>query len=244
MASIFGEAYRSFHEPHVDQTRELVHAKLEGALSADEIRTRLHDRDRKWRLECESNNLLTYLVDDLAVMFPEARFICTVRHPRPWMKSMMNTRINTHTSKLPDYHQKSRSWRRALYEGLPPSEFPDEEHALISYAETYGIRNIDSYLRGWVHQYQHLLMALPNDRALWVRTEDISNSIDQVARFVGVSASTLSRKKSHVNSSSADHALLAQIDKTYLRRKIESHCEALLSKMEERIGKQLKPTDS
>lgn len=243
IARIFSASYRSFHEPHVDTTIDIIEDKLNNRRSPTALRQELRDRDRRWRLEVESQDLLTYLAGELAEVFPHAQFICTVRAPYPWMKSMINQRLNVTHDDLPAYHQRSRAWRRAMYNALPPSEYPSEEHPLVPYEKKYGVRNIDSYVVGWRDQYERILDELPNERVLFIRTSDISESIQHMAAFLNIPEDTLSRERSHANQAPARHEVLAQIDTSYIQDKIETHCGPIIARIEDRLGKPLRAKD-
>lgn len=236
IANIFSESYRSAHEPHLEETLDLLNKKLTERAPSTEIRQALIDRDRMWRLECEANAALTYFTAELAPLFPEARFICTIRHPKPWLRSMINKRITGPAENLSSTHQRARNWRRSLYDALPSSSFPPEEQALAEYSDKYGVRNIDSYLSGWCDQYKRIFRTLPEKRYLLLRTDAISESIHRIAQFVGVPSSTLCKRESHLNRTSEYHNVFSELDDAYLETKIKTRCQDVISFAEKQLG--------
>jgi len=93
---------------------------------------------------------------------------------------------------------------------------------------TFGLYSLDGYLSYWAYHYQTVLNAIPNDRHLLVRTKDLSESTDRIASFVGVKESSLCSEKSHSHQTAEKHAVLEQIDESYLRQKIASHCNTVI----------------
>lgn len=132
------QPFRSAHEAHGPETIQLLKQWTENEITEQELRTSLRRRDRAWRLECDVAHFLALFTPSLQDLFPKAKFICTVRAPRSWLRSIIDQCINNERDQLPD------AWRslRDLNFGSPPETYPLAEQALAQ----YGLHSIDGFL--------------------------------------------------------------------------------------------------
>jgi hypothetical protein len=192
IARIFECSYRAGHEHHLEYTITLAFLKLEGKATEEEVKRALKRRESWDRLECESNALLIYSATELADLFPDAKFLCTVRSPMDWMRSAIDQHLNVSRSDRAE--PNARTLRPWLYNVLPRGAYPEEEKPL---AEA-GAWNVRAYLDFWTDHYERAL-DLPRDRVLFLRTRNISSSIERIAKFIGNEPARLSRSNSHAN---------------------------------------------
>jgi hypothetical protein len=213
--------YRSAHEAHPDETRRIIRGKQEGTLSREEVLDKLKRRNREWRLEAEAAHFLIHLVDDLVELHPDAKFICTVREPMSWLRSIIDQDINKPRYRIPV------PWRKIhdLAFGRPPVEHPSHEQALGEYE----LRSLNQYLNYWAWHNERLLETVPTDRCLFVRTVCLSDRVADIADFVDMSVSYLDR--SHSNKASEKHGVLSQIDRGYVCEKIRECCGQVADRM-------------
>jgi hypothetical protein len=229
-ARLFSESFRTAHEPFLQDTIELVRAKLDSSASPEDVRQQLRKRDRLQRYEVESNALLVYVAGDLAALFPSARFICTVRPPYDWLRSAARQHVYVSVDEIAA--PNARSIRPALYHVLDPEAYPAEEAPLAE----QGAWNVDAYLRFWCDHYRRALSDVPADRLLLLPTSRISSSLDRVAEFAGCSASDLAASKSHANRSRHSVDPLSEVYDRYVREKIEQTCRPMIDRLNERIS--------
>lgn len=97
---IFAESFRTAPEAHAPETVALVRQFKSGTLSDERIRERLIEPDRRWRLEFESSPFLAPFAKHLAAIFPEARFLLTVRSTTAWLRSNISKCINSPRGQL------------------------------------------------------------------------------------------------------------------------------------------------
>lgn len=228
IANLFSEHYRSAHEMQVERTTHLLQKRYAGGLQR--LASAVRERERRWRLECESAHLLAHFADVLADEFPRAKFILTVREPRSWLRSVIDQCIkNPRTEFLHD--QEFRCWIRLrdLYFGVPPEEYPVPERPLAA----NDLHTLDGYLSYWTRHNRMVLDAVPSDRLLVVRTRELSDSIDRIAAFMGVSPSTLAREKSHSYKAPKRYELLDEVDEGYVQDKITEHCSGVMARLDE-----------
>jgi hypothetical protein len=219
IAAIFGGGLRSAHEPESRILVDVILERLKGRIDDDELRAYLRKRDRRLRLDVDSSLLNIYLLDQLVELFPAAKFILTIRNPYAWLDSIVNQQLS---------RRRSAKWNE-LRDLAFRSDFythSQEERAL----ENEGLYTLDGYLSGWASHNRKVIDTVPEERLLIVRTDEISESIDDLAAFAGVSRSDLERESSHVYRAREQFHLLEQIDQTYLRAKIEEHCGDLMAR--------------
>ena len=211
--------YRTGFEVHLDTTVDLIRSQL----SDERLRNRLRRRDRRARFESEVAYYLVYLCQALALEFPQAKFICTVRPPRRWLRSIVNKCINSPREKLPKEYRFLRDYSF----GQIPEHYPSEEAVL----EKYSLHSLDGYLSYWAFHFQTVLDAIPSSRRLLLRTKSLSSASEQIADFVGIPESRLCGEQSHAHRTSEKHGVLDEIDEDYLGAKIETHCQEVADRL-------------
>lgn len=238
IASIFGGAYRTQHEACSAETIRLIQKVEAGKLNREQVVDALRKRDRKLRLEVEVSHLLVHFAPLLVELFPEAKFIFTVRDPRSWLRSVINQNINNGIpTDLPDEDPRS-PWREygvIKYGEQPGGPYPLQEWPLARFAD-HGVYSISGYLSNWVWHNRTVLEGIPSERLLSIRTRDISHSIGRIAAFVGVSAEALQAEKSHTHKTPKKNGVLEKIDESYIRSKIDKHCASTIRLIEEKTS--------
>lgn len=220
-ASMFEDCYRSAHEPDTVALTDMVAQVLgEGPAvrgtdptspAGLDVAAWLIERDRRLNLEVEASHPLGYMTPWLPVVFPDAKFVITIREPLAWLKS----RLNFHLYKTPPEWQKYRDlvWSR-WHTG-----YHDEEKAL----EELGLYSVDAYLAQYSEQYELLFKHLPEDRRLLVKTKELDTSIDRIADFLKTNPATITRQ--HANAFSHQESVIDRLPKEFVAQRIEAHCE-------------------
>ena len=214
LARLF-EHYRSGHEKHPAESLRIIQGERSGKLDRGDVLRALRRRDRRRRLEIESAHFLVHLAEHLRDLYPESKFICTVRAPAPWLRSVIDQCINKPRQRLP------RPWKkiRDLAFGPSPDEYPAHEKSL----GRYGLRSLDQYLRYWRWHNERILDAVPTGRRLFVRTANLSSRLSDIASFLDVPVTHLQQAHSH--RTSEKHGVLQQIDRNYVLDRIRDNCK-------------------
>jgi len=222
MAHLFEKNYRSQHEPGEEEMIVAIQAKESGSLGRPELLQFLRERDLEHRFELEASHPIAAFAGELVELFPEARFLVTVRDCYSWLESIINKSL--HDRADPHY---PRFWRALsdLYHLRPGDTFPAEEAAL----ERHGLYTLDGYLSFWTAQYRHVLDMVPEERRLTVRTDRISKEIERIAEFAGVPADTLDRSRGHANAVARQFLVAEELDRDYLAAKVAQHCGDLMA---------------
>ena len=218
LARLFGN-YRTAHEAHASESVDILAAGIDGK----ELRGRVRKRDRRLRLECEVGYFLVYLAEALAAEFTDAKFICTVRPPRSWLRSIIDQSINNSRDELPEEYRQLRDYSF----GEIPERYSAQEQPLAY----YGLHSLEGYLTYWAFHYRKVLGELPSERRLFLRTQELSEATRKIADFVGIPESTLQTDENHAHRTSNKHRVLAEIDEDYIRDKIAAHCEETVTRL-------------
>jgi hypothetical protein len=153
---------------------------LAGRIDDEELRRFVIERDRRLRLDVDSSFLNIYLLDQLVELFPDAKFILTIRNPYAWLDSMVNQQLS---------RKRSPKWSQLRDSVFRPDLFTHSNEELALKEE--GLYTLDGYLSGWTRHNRKVIDTVPKERLLIVRTDMISESIDDFAAFAGVSEGDL-----------------------------------------------------
>lgn len=203
MASIFGK-YRTEHEFMFQETIEQIAAWQEGTVSQESFKTYILYRDRQGNLEMDSASFNHHYLDILRREFPEAKFIFTVRDCYSWLNSIVNMSLSNGNS-IPDW--------MLMYGKLFVGYEVDRTTISSSQAILDKLPStIDQLLEYWQKSSQRILDFLPPEHSLIIPTHKISQSLEQIANFVGVSPQSLVEQANHSNQAPPGYDWLKYID--------------------------------
>lgn len=228
MASIFA-SFRTAHEPMGKETISVLERYWKEELPEQDVRAFLRKRDRVHRFEFESTPFLGPFATQLAQLFPEAKFLLTVREPYTWLRSAIDKCVNTPRTEHPSHVVKLRD----LCYGVLPKTHPEQEQAL----ERYNLHTLGGFLQYWGWHNQTVLNNIPDHRLLLIPTSTLNEAISQVGDFVGVDSEALARP-GRQNQSSTRNGILAEVEEKYVRECIEKHCGKALEQVNEKLKAQ------
>lgn len=231
-ASMFAACYRSAHEPEPVPLTDAVARVLDGRPPASSVAEEpgppaspgsldvvawLQERDRRLGLEVEASHPLGYMAPWLPVVFPQARFVITIRDPLVWLKS----RLNFH------YYKSPPEWLRyrELIWGRWHAGYHPEERCL----EDLGLYSLDAYLSQYSEQYRLLFRYLPEPRRLVINTADLDASPARIGAFLGINPATII--PSHANAFSHEESIIERLPAEFVARRIEATCGWMAGKL-------------
>jgi hypothetical protein len=220
IAGIFAN-YRSLHEFLFADTVEAVAKRARGDMGEVEFREFIRWRDQLARLDVDSSSYNACYVDILAEEFADAKFIFVIRDCWSWLDSLLNMVLLIGPG-MPDWmvdHTRSI---------LGPELLPD----LASDDAELGRRlpaMIDTALRYWSSANRFVLQALPMERSLVLRTNRISDSVPQLAAFVGVPVDTLRTEFSHLHQVRKRYDGLQAVGRDFLLERHRQYCADLMT---------------
>ena len=221
MSVMFGERYRSRHEPmsyhfhHLWGGREVI----EGEPGLDEY---LRQRDRYLALEMEASHYLLPAVPALVRLFPEAKFVLTLRECLPWMISMISEELFTRR------HRKSYLWWRPWFRHTcgPAGGYRPEEGKL----ERAGLSTVRGYLRYWARHNREVLAAVPGDRLLILRLDELDAAQQKLADFLGIEADSLPASEVRINTRERKEIELEDLGIDHVKRIAREECGDLMAR--------------
>lgn len=232
IALLFEKRFRAAHEPLHAGTMEHVLGALTGAKGRDELVRYLRWRDRELYLEMESSHPTAVFVELLVELFPQSKFILTVREPRSWLDSIINQQLNGRRQRA---RMTSPGPRAAFFPALHEivcraGHFPFASGESV--LEEHGLYPLDGYLSWWAEHNRRVLEAVPRERLLVLRTESLSSEVDRIADFLGVPAAELNLSRQHSNQAAQRFGLVDRIDAELLAQKVEYHCASVYELMD------------
>ena len=218
IAAIFGDSLRSAHEAEDEPFIDFILDKERGLIDSRTANRYVKDRDRRLWLEIDSSQLNYFIIKILVDLFPKGRFVLTIRNPYSWLDSFIN-------------HQMARpvtdAWANLRdYRFKEDQLVHSEEDAPLS---ERGLYTLDGYLSYWAEHNQSVLNAVPPNRLLVVRTDNISEKTEKIAQFAGVPAQAADRARSHAFRARERYNVLSELDPAYLQSRVDVHCKALTS---------------
>jgi hypothetical protein len=138
----------------------------------------------------DSSNKLSWLIPDLAALFPHARFVHLVRDGRKVVSSYF------HKLGAENYDDQSNAAMQAHYDGAAPAPAPQKPYwwpvPRRDAPEAQAFRGWDQFERicwHWAEVNRVALATLPADRTLFVRLEDLRESpalVRSLHEFLGL----------------------------------------------------------
>ncbi len=220
VAAVFARDYRSAHEADAEELMTALFEVWDGTRPRSDLRALLVERDRRLDLEVDASLVNGEVVDELVDLFPDARFVLTVREPWPWLDSMANHSLAHDT---PAHWVQ---WRDRRYRADELTH-PPEEAALAA----RGLYPLDGYLGSWARHNRMVLDAVPPERLLVIRTEDLADRLGDLAAFAGVPLATLATDQVHSFPAAGRYDALADLDPAYVQSRIDAHCAEVLARL-------------
>jgi len=219
LTRMFSE-YRAAHEVGAERFVPVTVGVLSGQYAPDSRRVRfeLRRRDVRFHLEVDSAHFLNPVAETLASLFPEARFVLTLRDCFSWLDSTVE-----HDFRDPE---PDALWAplRAVQNGSLGAFFAPEEAPL----RDAGLPPVASLLRRWAKRNRTVLDGVPSERLLVVRTEDLSGAADTLARFAGVPVGTV--HPAHANANVDHGGVLSEVPREFIVERALQHCAGLMEK--------------
>jgi hypothetical protein len=221
LAAMFEGHYRAAHEAEAEGLMALLFDVWDGNRPWSDVAPFLRARDARLDLEVDASLVNGEVVSDLVRLFPDARFVLTVREPRAWLDSMAN---HSQAHATPPHWVRWRDHRfRAGELTHPPQEAALAER---------GLYTLDGYLGSWARHNRMVLEAVPADRLLVLRTEDLGGRLADLARFAGIPVETLDASRVHEFPATERYGTLDELDPDHVADRIEHHCGDLMVRLE------------
>ena len=226
IASLFG-LYRSDTEFMEQETVEQIIALYDGNLSAKEFRNYLLHRDQKGKLEMDSASFNHFYLDILVEEFPLAKFVFTIRDCYSWLNSYFKLLLK-YRKRFDDQGIDPPAWMvnygRVLFGELawdiwePFSSLQYLQQKLLDLPEL-----LDVFLRHWGESNRRILKLLPRDRSFIIKTHELSDKLDELAKFINIPIYSLTSAY-HTNISAEKTDLLSVLDEGVFDQLAKKYC--------------------
>lgn len=214
IADIFRPMYRSCHEP---QAPRIIETLTSGDMDSNAKRDFVLERDWQLHIEMESSLLMVHFLKTLVQAFPRSQFILTIRDPYSWLNSTINHKLNR---PLPKIWKQYNTW---LY-GEGRFKYAEGDAPLAK----RGLYSLESYLSVWQRHNDRVLQHVPEERLLVVRTRELSNNLNRIARFLDVPTAHLNPANTHRFRGSKDWEVVAELNLDYLNDRVNEICGDLM----------------
>lgn len=219
IAAMFDDRLRCAHEPESDEVIDLILDIDAGLIEDEELDRYLLKRDRRLWLDIDSSQLNFFFIRKLVALFPDAKFVLTIRDPYSWLDSFMDHQLARGGS---DKWVELRNYR------FRPDKYTHQEGERV--LRENGLYTLDGYLSYWEHHNRTVIESVPQDRLLIVRTDKITESAERISAFAGIPFSHLRKEESHAFKAKKRFGLVSQIDPDHLEQKIKLYCSDLLAR--------------
>lgn len=212
LAAMFAGGYRAVHEPLARPLIDRIVAADRSPAAAPELARFVRRMERHHRWELNSSQLNGHVLEVLLATFPRARFVLTIRDCYAWLDSYVNHHLAAPASPT---RQALRDLR------FRPDLHPHRAEEKI--LEQRGLYSIDGCLAYWARHHRQVLDAVPADRLLVVRTDELAVRAGAIAAFLGVPAATLDVARAHSHRAARRFHLLAELDRGFLEDRVRHH---------------------
>ena len=217
IAALFSERYRVAHEPGYQEVIETIIKASSGAMSQSQLVEFVRSRDSRFRLELECSHPLFHFLDVLLSEFKQARFILTIRDCYSWLDSQINSQLS---------YIEEKHWQDfgEFKYGGETTRHAKEEQILARFR----LYTLDGYLSAWADHNNKVLTAVPQERLLVLRTQEIANHLPKIADFLDIPLRHLKPQRAHSFKGVRKIDLLSQIDEHYIEEEVNKHCRTLM----------------
>jgi hypothetical protein len=213
-------AYRAAHEINRDRIRAVGAKVLTGELDVDSARARaeLRRRSVRYHLEVDVAGHMAVFAGTLAAVYDDARFVLLVRDCFSWLDSVVEQQLRSlRAGRTRDAYYHAKYLR--FGDAFAAEEAPLQDAGLIPIA---------SWFQGWADMNQRVLASVPPERLMVLRTEDLDDSAQVLARFAGVPASTV--QAVHANRNPSPIGLLSEVPAEFVVEQAREHCGAVMER--------------
>ncbi|MAV39268.1 MAG: hypothetical protein CML12_01630 [Puniceicoccaceae bacterium] len=249
---LLGQQFRGEHEPNAYLFSRTWLKHTEGYITDEEWINFMIHRNNALKLDYECSGFLTTEASRLAKLFPQTKFVLTIRDPKSWCRSMLRHILkNRHKlgfhywePVLQHLFNKQTEMSKQVADNTvqavgpyfmtnkatamtPPIHplFPDEESSLEE-QKLYPLKGLLNY---WKTSNRLAIKTIPPERLLILETKKLSESIEQLESFMGLLPGVLNANKSHLHASADLTDPLALISKNYLNEMIDPYQSVLNS---------------
>jgi len=217
IANLFRTNFRADHEPYAGSTVKVIENMHRNRISSSKIIDHLLIRDKILQLEMESTHYLYRFVPQLVTLFPDSKFIMTVREPKSWLESEMNKNYQS---------VKGRIWSRleTIRYGIY-----NNKHQNDSLKNIKGIYPVSSYLQYYRDHIEFVIKHVPEKRLMVLDTFTLQENINTLCDFIDVESYKLNLEKIHSAKRKVKEIQLNKlVDESVIHESIDKYCRPFI----------------
>lgn len=229
IATMYEDNYRASHEPYHSSAIKVLE---KGKLNDDVFVNRyLVTRDRLLHLELESAHYLHRFTPQLVDLFPDAKFILTVREPKSWLESEFNKLLGAYK------YKPGNIWYR--YDKIKYGSYDYDflSSNIQSISNTYPLKSMLAYYKEHIDT---VLNAVPASKLLIVDTFQINSKIRDISDFLGTDINCINRQKMHSGKNKSKVPLSKFISESSLNQIIRNETFSFISERVPQLENYLK----
>lgn len=216
LAKIWGNRLKCAHEPDSEKILDLIIRHHKKIIEHQTFENEVVGLVNTQNLDVNSSQLNFFILEVLLKSFAHAKYILTIRDPYTWLDSFINHSL---------YNPCSGNWNKLRDLRFRPdlNTHAPEEQIL----KAHNLYSLDGYLKYWYYHNKTVIERVPVKKLLIIRTDQIEQNLDRLARFAGLTHTSEMVADCHEFSARKKFNILAQLNPDYLARKIEQHCGEL-----------------
>lgn len=220
LGRVLKKYYKTDHEALPRESVVNTVLYRQGKISIDQFCRYIRYRDRILCLELESSLFLLDWIEILVKEFPAAKFILPIRNCYSWLESMINQNFLTNS------HVQKSYWKMLFDDYFDDTEAnPKYDFWLLE----KGIHSIPSYLKHWTYHNQKIIEAVPPERLLVLKTNEINNQVDKIADFLEIPKNSFNLKRIYQNKTLSRPLVLSSIPQSYIISCVNRYCFDLMT---------------
>lgn len=224
VATLFEDRLRAAHEPDSQTLIPLILRRYEEGLPEQDFQREVRTLFESQNLQLNVSQLNGFIVSSIFALYPDARYILTVRDAGSWVRSFVNHQISRPI-------RMGTPWQR--FRDLRFLRRPHPHRAEDAPLRRQGLYSLDAYLAYWVEHTVDVMDTIPAKQLAVVSTYRISDDERRLAEFLGVPPLASGRPKGHSFRGKYEASPIDDLDEAYVADRLAHHTQELL-----RAGKQ------
>lgn len=213
---IFINHFRSVHEPGRNDLLTVLMKYYRHQISRSEVKTYVDHHDRKFWVEVNSSCYNYFILNELLEMYPDAKFILTIRNPFAWLNSWYN-------HQLYGFPDQVLPFFKYLFK-TDETPYDPREKAL----KKMNLPPVCGLLEYWNRHNSDVIRTVPKKNLLIVKTSEITEKTSEIIKFAGYEPNDITPLQTHTFKARKRVNPLKELDKNFLQEKVEQHCGKLL----------------
>jgi len=194
LASLLGQRLDGAHEPDAHLFAREWLRRAHDEIGPEAWSDFLARRANTLKLDFEASGFLTLEAPLLARLFPSSKFILTVRDPHPWLASLLG-HILQNRERLRHHY-----WEPVFAIWFGKTNFAAEDREL----RERNLFPLKGLLEHWLLANRTALDSIPQERLLVIPTHRMSDSTEQIARFLDLPSGAFAAGTPHLNRAAPD----------------------------------------